>query len=184
MANEIASTIQATSIKRHPDPDHDLDPSTSASQKRPVKISNVVPFRSSFTDSPGTSPPSAHPDDEIPLSVLQPAGRSHALPPLPDMRFEQSYLARIKHCQTTSAVAWVTVFDHVIMPLTQGILWNLALFGWRSWNRGVKFQGRGFGARVRRWWWGVNKWKLPKVEEKAQKVREFYIANSGPATGD
>lgn len=47
------------------------------------------------------------------------------------------------------------------MPLSQGLVYNLALFGWRAWNTDVAFQGAGVGARVRRWWWGVNNWKLP-----------------------
>ena len=165
MANEIASTLQTASIQRNPDPAYDLDPSTSASQKRPVKVSNVVPFRrssaSASDSSDGPRPLSSHPGDEIPVSILRPAPRAHNLPPLPDMRFEQSYLARIKHCQTSWSVAWITFLDHVIMPLTQGIIWNLAVFGWRTWNRGVKFQGQGVGAKVRRWWWGVNGWSLP-----------------------
>ena len=161
MANEIASTLQTASIKRNPDPTYDLDPSTSASQKRPVKISDVVPFPSSKTRSSGIPPPSAHFNEDIPVSVLSPVQRTHALPPLPDLRFEQSYLARIKNCQTLWAVAWITFLDQIMMPFTQGIVWNLATAGWRAWNRGVKFQGQGVGARLRRWWWNVNGWKTP-----------------------
>lgn len=48
------------------------------------------------------------------------------------------------------------------MPLVQGIGWNLVVFGWRFWNRGTKFGGRTVGSKVRRWWWGVNNWELPK----------------------
>ncbi|KAI9726426.1 MAG: hypothetical protein M1828_001248 [Chrysothrix sp. TS-e1954] len=112
-------------------------------------------------------------DSRIPLSILRPLPRSSSspqsrppLPPLPDLRFEQSYLARIKpHADASNhaMVAYVTLLDHVVMPLTQGVVWNLAVFGWRSWNAGVKFRGAGVGARVRRWWWGVNGWTLPEA---------------------
>lgn len=50
--------------------------------------------------------------------------------------------------------------DQVVMPLVQGLLWALVVQGWRFWNRGVKLKGQGVGARVRRWWWGVNGWKI------------------------
>ena len=38
---EIASTLQTASINRHPDPRHDLNPSTAASAKQPVAISST-----------------------------------------------------------------------------------------------------------------------------------------------
>lgn len=177
MANELASTLQAASVKRNPDPSIDVDPSTSASTKRPVKVENVQPVRASSTTP--SDPLAAHPDDEIPLSVLRPARRTHNLPPLPDLRFEQSYLARIKHCESPWSVAWVTFFDHVMMPLTQGVVWNLAVFGWRAWNRDVKFQGRSVGARVRRWWWRVNKWDIPRAGQKDGRVEEFFVDHLG-----
>lgn len=154
-ANDLASLFQSASINRHPSPTHDINPSTAASVKRPVHIRQ-----------PSGTSSSEHPShDQIPISILDPQPRTSTLPPLPDLRFEQSYLARIKHCNTNLQVAWVTFVDHVFLPLSQGIVWNLALFGWRSWNTGVKFQGRGVGARVRKWWWEVNVsvafWTLP-----------------------
>ncbi|KAL9088639.1 MAG: hypothetical protein Q9159_002974 [Coniocarpon cinnabarinum] len=176
MANELASTLQSATIKQNPDPDHDLDPSTAASVKSPVKLDHVRPVCRSASHSSA--------EDEYPLSVLRPAPRTHNLPPLPDLRFEQSYLARIKHCQSHWSVAWVTFLDHVFMPLAQGVIWNLGVFGWRAWNRGVKFRGKGVGAKIRRWWWGVNGWDIPKQQEKAEKVREFYTSNFGSGAGD
>ena len=58
-------------------------------------------------------------------------------------------------------IAWVTVLDHVILPLSQGLVWNLVVHGWRTWNTAAAFKGKGVGARVRRWWWGVNGWGVP-----------------------
>lgn len=46
------------------------------------------------------------------------------------------------------------------MPLMQGMLWSLALHGWRYWNRSAKLRGNGVGARIRRWWYEVNDWPL------------------------
>lgn len=59
-------------------------------------------------------------------------------------------------------VAWYTVWDHIFMPLTQALVWRVAVFGWRNFNTGVKFQGHGVGAKIRRWWWGVNGWVMPE----------------------
>ncbi|EPS42651.1 hypothetical protein H072_3425 [Dactylellina haptotyla CBS 200.50] len=86
------------------------------------------------------------------------------LPPLPDLRFEQSYLASIKQAREEKKywlIALITVRDQLLFPLIQGCVWNLALSGWRFWNRGVKFRGEGVGAKVRRWWWQVNGWEYP-----------------------
>lgn len=180
-ASEIASVLQSASINHHPDVRFDANPSTSASRKTPVR---VVDNASSNTQSTRTvnireSAQDAIDDDsidddgtnaipeEIPLSILEAPLRKQNLPPLPDLRFEQSYLARIQHCQDWKGVAWVTFFDHVFMPLTQGVVWNLLLHGWRAGNQGAKFSGHGVGARIRRWWWGVNNWTLP--EEAKEK---------------
>ena len=144
-AIDIASALQSASIKRHPDPEHDLNPSTAASQKRPV--------------SPTTSISSS--SDSIPESVIKPVPRRANLPPLPDFRFEQSYLASLQGADTWWKVAWITGRDHVLFPLAQGTLWTLALGGWKYWNRGAAFSGQSVGARVRKWWWKVNNWEIP-----------------------
>jgi hypothetical protein len=49
----------------------------------------------------------------------------------------------------------------VMMPLAQGVLYNLFLCGWQHWNRSARVHGNTIGARVRRWWYGVNDWPLP-----------------------
>lgn len=50
----------------------------------------------------------------------------------------------------------------VLLPLMQGTLWTLALAGWRHWNRGASLQGHTLGSRIRRWWYEVNNWELPR----------------------
>ncbi|KAA8910904.1 hypothetical protein FN846DRAFT_495464 [Sphaerosporella brunnea] len=92
----------------------------------------------------------------------RPARQHRPLPPLPDLRFEQSYLASIAPAQGVWwKIALITLKDQVLMPLLQGLGFNLALFGWRFWNRGVKFSGSSLGAQVRRWWWRTNNWQIP-----------------------
>ncbi|KAI5806496.1 hypothetical protein DFH27DRAFT_511643 [Peziza echinospora] len=88
--------------------------------------------------------------------------RAH-LPPLPDLRFEQSYLASIAPAEgDVWGIVVITVRDQVVFPLVQGTLFSLGLAGWRAWHGKARFLGRGVGAKVRRWWWGVNNWKVPE----------------------
>ena len=167
-ASEIASLLQSSSVNKNPDPSKDLSPSTAASKKTPVQPSVAQahhrPRRTRSRSSkrlPTSSASGECSGEDIPISILQPLPRTQTHFPLPDLRFEQSYLSRINTCSSTWSIAWVTFLDQVLFPLVQGIGWNVILSGWRHYNRGVKFQGHGVGARMRRWWWDVNKWKLP-----------------------
>ena len=75
------------------------------------------------------------------------------------------------------------------MPLVQGLAWTLIVAGWRHWNVGAQFKGQTAGARIRRWWWGVNDWTIPagggkgtlKDRELAEGMAEFHMghANAG-----
>lgn len=172
--SEIASTIQAAHIKRHPSPRHDLNPSTAASAKVPVRLD----------EHPDPDALSDVAEDEIPTSILRPLPRHNTMPPLPDLRFEQSYLKSIERAESWQGVAWITVRDQVVMCFAQGVLWTLLLNGWRHWNRSAKFSGKGVGARLRRWWWGVNKWAIPsgkglRDEKVAKNVSEVSAAFLG-----
>jgi hypothetical protein len=99
-AAEIGSILQSASIKRHPSPSHDLNPSTAASQKQPVTIQSD----DDVFDAD---------EDEIPVSALRPIPRRATLPPLPDLRFEQSYLKSIENAEGWSAVMYITMRDQV-----------------------------------------------------------------------
>ena len=57
----------------------------------------------------------------------------------------------------------------MMMPLAQGVLYNLVICGWQHWNRNAQVHGSGAGARLRRWWYGVNGWALPP-ESKVKRV--------------
>lgn len=47
--------------------------------------------------------------DEIPLSILDPPPPPRAqMPPLPDLRFEHSYMKSIANAETWYQVAWIT----------------------------------------------------------------------------
>lgn len=98
---EIGSILQGASINRHPSPRHDLNPSTTVSQKQPVSL-DEHPDPGSDVDQ-----------DEIPVSVLNPVPRKKTMPPLPDLRFEQSYLKSIEQAEGWQGVLWITLRDQV-----------------------------------------------------------------------
>lgn len=100
---EIPEIIQSASINRNPDPAHDVNPSTAASEKQPVVIG---PDSDSETSSIAS-------DIIHPSRAIRPVHRNQTLPPLPDLRFEQSYLASIKDAETWGRVAWITTRDQV-----------------------------------------------------------------------
>lgn len=100
---DIASTLQGASINRHPSPRHDLNPSTAASQKQPVRLNR-------HADPDAMSDVG---EDEIPVSMLDPVPRKQNMPPLPDLRFEQSYLKSIEHAEGWQGVLWITIRDQV-----------------------------------------------------------------------
>lgn len=76
------------------------------------------------------------------------------------------------------------------MPLVQGMAWTLVVAGWRFWNRSSQFSGQNVGAKIRRWWWGVNNWKIPahgsilRDQNVAEDAREFYESKIGNAVQD
>jgi hypothetical protein len=146
---ELAATVQAASIEHNPDPALDVNPSTAAERRQPVTLEHDHGIDDDDDE------------EDIPYSVLRPAPRHSNLPPLPDLRFEQSYLRSISKADTWWKVALITTRDQILMPLTQGLVYNLFLCGWQHWNRNARLHGNTLGARVRRWWWGVNNWKIP-----------------------
>ncbi|KAL1304567.1 hypothetical protein AAFC00_003542 [Neodothiora populina] len=177
---QLAETIQTASINQNPSAEHDANPSTAASNKQPVQLDR----------SPDPSEISSDvEEDEIPVSVLRPVPRRNKLPPLPDLRFEQSYLASIQNAESWQRVAWITFRDQVFMPLTQGVVWTLALAGWRHWNQTAQFSGQTVGARIRRWWYKTNNWKIPprsrlRDERLAGNIKEYYQAEFSNAGAD
>ncbi|EHL01659.1 hypothetical protein M7I_2293 [Glarea lozoyensis 74030] len=124
---EIGSTIQSASIKRNPSPHHDLNPSTAASHKEPVKLSQPSSDSSyAYDDEEGIDEDE---DEDVPYSL--------------------------------------------VLPLVQGMVWSLALHGWKYWNRTAQLSGESVGARARRWWYKTNNWKLPNGLGNLGKDKKF-----------
>ena len=168
---QVAETIQTASIKRHPSPRHDINPSTAADTKELVHID----------DDDVTTDVEEGDEDVIPESVQQPVPRQSNLPPLPDLRFEQSYLASIQHAESWQRVAFITIKDQVLMPLVQGMVWTLVVAGWRHMNRASTLNGQSIGARIRRWWWETNNWKVPNKlsdPQLANEVKEVRLVKA------
>ncbi|KAL2108215.1 hypothetical protein VUR80DRAFT_4107 [Thermomyces stellatus] len=140
LATQAAETFQTGHLRRRPDPSRDMNPSTASSKRVPASIE---------PDS----------DDETPFAVHKRPAKH--FPPIPDLRFEQSYLQSISKAETWWQVVFITVKDQVVFPLLQGFLWNITLCGWQAWNRNARIHGNSVGARIRRWWYGVNNWKIP-----------------------
>lgn len=104
-AFQAAETLQTAHIKHEPSVKHDLAPSTAADRKERVELDT----------SPDEDDASAVEEDEIPTSILRPAPRRPQMPPLPDLRFEQSYLASIKDASNWQMVSYITIRDQVIL---------------------------------------------------------------------
>jgi len=100
----VAETIQTAHIKRHPSPGHDLAPPTAADKKTPVRLEVATAAEAGLDGD----------QDDIPsYGIVKPRRRSAHLPPLPDLRFEQSYLHSIANANSWWAVTWVTARDQV-----------------------------------------------------------------------
>lgn len=63
--------------------------------------------------------------------------------------------------------------SQLVMPMLQGVVYNLAWCGWQYWNRNAQMSGNSIGAQVRRWWWGVNNWPIPSRPVAREKKDWF-----------
>mgnify|MGYP005989471203 CR=1 FL=1 len=103
---EVGSTAQAAHIRQHPDPIQDVAPSTAADTRQ---VLDVHSSKESYDDIDDVETD----EEDIPYSVLRPARRQQTMPPLPDLRFEQSYLHSISSADTWWKVALITTRDQV-----------------------------------------------------------------------
>ncbi|KAI1823077.1 hypothetical protein F4861DRAFT_540380 [Xylaria intraflava] len=155
--SQLADMIQTAHLGRDPSSRHDANPSSRHPRRNRRYEDDMDDIDIDDEDD----------DEDIPLSVLvrprdAPRRRTQSFPPMPDLRFEQSYLHSISGAKTWWGVAFITVRDQVMIPLAQGVLYNIALLGWQYWNRNAQMSGSSAGARLRRWWYRVNKWPLPE----------------------
>ncbi|KAH6850096.1 hypothetical protein B0I37DRAFT_370727 [Chaetomium sp. MPI-CAGE-AT-0009] len=113
---QLAETVQTAHINREPSPRHDLNPSTAASRKEPVRLEPVAPEDGS-ADEEGSSADDEEDETEdekiYHRSRITPRPRRHNFPPMPDLRFEQSYLSSIRNADTWWKVGWITARDQV-----------------------------------------------------------------------
>lgn len=106
-AIQMAETIQTASINHNPSVERDLAPETSVDSKQPVTFDHSEDVMSDVDTVE---------EDEVPLSVLRPLPDQRRQPPhlqLPDLRFEQSYLASIREAKSWQTVTYITVKDQV-----------------------------------------------------------------------
>ncbi|EGD87789.2 hypothetical protein H112_04259 [Trichophyton rubrum D6] len=85
------------------------------------------------------------------------------LPPIPDLRFQQSYLASISKASSWQHVAWITLRDQILLPLLQGAFVTLAMAGWRHWTRGARASGRATGLSLRQLWFKLTNWRMAEI---------------------
>jgi hypothetical protein len=113
---QIAETIQTAHINRAPDVAHDVNPSTAASSKQPVTVSHHVPSSNSSHELDLYDEAEIGEDEDgedIQYDVIRPLPRRTSFLPMPDARFEQSYLASIAGADTYSRIAYITIRDQV-----------------------------------------------------------------------
>ena len=122
---QLAETIQTAHINPSPSPQHDLNPSTAASKREPVQLEPVFPddgeiddvdAHLELDDEEEEDEEDLTEDEELYRARIKPRPRrAHlpALPPLPDLRFEQSYLWSIRNADAWWKVVWITVRDQV-----------------------------------------------------------------------
>jgi hypothetical protein len=119
---QMAETLQTAHINHSPSVEHDINPSTAASEKEPVRMEQ----------SPSEDALSDIDEDEVPLSILRPAPRKPQMPPLPDLRFEQSYLSSIKDAKDWKVVTYITMRDQVCIIFEKVRLRERSLICYRS----------------------------------------------------
>lgn len=92
IATQAAETFQTAHLRRRPDPNRDINPSTATSKRVPAFIESDT-------------------DDETPFAIRKRPVKQ--FPPIPDLRFEQSYLQSISKAETWWQVLFITVKDQV-----------------------------------------------------------------------
>lgn len=94
LATQAAETLQTAHLKRNPDPKRDVNPSTASAQRVPASID--------------------YDSDEDAFAIRKRPAKH--FPPIPDLRFEQSYLNSISKAETWWQVLFITVKDQVSSP--------------------------------------------------------------------
>lgn len=135
-----------------------LNPATTvplSSCPRTARFDQSNPARSTCSEKR-----SVNSDNEPFTSLSHTRPRRESFGPLPDLRFEQSYLASLAGANSGWQIAIITLRDQVLLPLLQGTIWSLALLGWAHWNQKAQISGSTVGSKVRNWWYRIKDWKM------------------------
>jgi Autophagy receptor ATG43 len=108
---ELGEAIQAASLNRAPSPADDINPSTGVFAPPRSTPSDSSLSKYEYDEIDGVD--EGEEEEDIPYSVIRPLPRRASFPPLPDLRFEQSYLASIAAADTKWKVAYITIRDQV-----------------------------------------------------------------------
>jgi hypothetical protein len=104
---KIGETIQTASINRSSSPAYNVNISPGPR----ATTSDSSPGKYEYDRIDGVE--EEEEEEDIPYSVIRPMPRRASFPPLPDLRFEQSYLASIASADTKWKIAYITIRDQV-----------------------------------------------------------------------
>ena len=158
------TAIQDSHIIHHPHLSRDIAPSTSADRAPVSIVRDALPpiqFSSSRAklhrlsqhhheqgeDDDETVSEVSLEDSPHPPSERKP--RRPTLPPIPDLRFEQSYLKQLEAAK--GSVIWmiiITIREQVLFPGIQGFLWALGMAGIRTLRTRQAENGREWGGWI------------------------------------
>jgi hypothetical protein len=165
-ATSLAQTAaQDSHIIGHPSPSWDIAPAIAA-DRAPSIVRDALPSIQFSSSRAELLRLSQHPhkqedddDDETvseisledpphPPSERKP--RRQNLPPIPDLRFEQSYLKQLEAAK--GSVLWmviITIREQVLFPGIQGFLWALGMAGIRTLRTRQAENGKEWGGWIR-----------------------------------
>jgi len=146
------AAVQDSHIVHDPSPSRDVAPSTSA-DRPPISIFHEglpsMQFASSRSalyllsqqrqqapsedDQDDDSASSRTSDEDARHPQSPPKSRRRHLPPIPDLRFEQSYLKQLQAAK--GSIFWmiiITIREQVLLPGIQGFVWALGIAGIRT----------------------------------------------------
>lgn len=103
---------EVLSGERDPSPAHDTHASTAASEETPEKLDRRDSETNSLSSSILGSDIDDDDDDFVNATARSPRQRA-PLPPLPDLRFQNSYLSSIAGADTYGKIAFITIRDQV-----------------------------------------------------------------------
>ncbi len=149
----LETLVQDAHINRHPE----IAPDTSGKRHVFVLSTNMLnniadrkPIEIHLDDESDDEDPSDGPE-AVPASHRERrAGGLLNGQPIPDLRFEQTYLASLRRTDLSwYSIFRVTLIDYLMFPMFQGLLWTLAVASLRHLRGTTTKSGRQFGQVLR-----------------------------------